>query len=424
MPYSGFIPEQVPETGIQGPIVQSPSFASEAVRHVARTGARVGETVVGAPADALQLLSSLANVGKTYLTGEPSPSLENIPYIPTAARIREYGTTPIAEKIAGKGYIDPQTEYEKVSDEVFGDLALLAIPFTGGVPYKGAIPLARAIKTAGFGNFVKQGSKFLGASEGTQEGLKAVTMVGMNLGGPKRLKEAATNFYAKAESALPPGTMHSATKIKPTIKRIEHLFKKGDLPTDWGKKITFIENSIKKGKVPIQEVIDINKDLNNYYYSKKPSAAFTRSFPKIKEGVADFLTAAGKENPTWHKNFTDANSLWTQIAKGEKVQDFMGKALSKGRYSMSTIAALSGYPKPLATMIGGRLATPIAQTMRILGTNKTAWNAWLQTILAAVKENAPLVLHNATKFEKILQKELKEEKPRTSGYSGFAPVVS
>lgn len=417
MPYSVLAPEQVPETGIQGPAV--PTVAGEAVRHVARTGARVGEAIAGLPADILQGVSSLADIGQSYFTGKSSPLLRDIPYIPTSPRLREYVTTPVAEKIAGKGYIDPQTEKEALADEFAGDLSVFLLPIKGKIPFK------RALATAGFGNMAKYGAKELGFSEGTQEAIKAGTMIGVNFAGPKRLKEIATNLYTKAESALAPGAAHSATKIQPVIIKLEHLMAKGDLPKNWDKKIKFLKDSIEGGKAPVQEIIDINKDINNLFYREKRPAAFARSFSGLKEGTEDYLKSYGKVNPAWYKNYSDANSLYSGIAKSKDVHDFLGKTLSGKNIGYGALGSLLGFyslPTAMKGIAIGKGIAPIVETFSILGKNPIAWNYWMKTIQGAIAKNTRAVSHWATKLNKELEKESKSEQPKTSGYSVLAPA--
>jgi len=158
----------------------SESIFGTTARTVARTGARALETAAGLPGDisegVLGLLGAaekgifgtetipkkvdvtfgkLGTLNKAieFFTGEKSPLPETISP-PTSDQIREYVSKPIGGK-----YLEPQAEWEKVSDAVVQDLVPLL------VPVKGKVPFTRALKVSGLGNLASWATKKLGGGE-------------------------------------------------------------------------------------------------------------------------------------------------------------------------------------------------------------------------------------------------------------------
>lgn len=387
-------------------------------RQAARTSARALETVAGLPGDVVQLGGHLVNLGSTLLGGKANPQLGNIPYLPTSSKWRQYVTTPIAETLGGKGYLDPQNKAEAVADEVVGDLAAFMIPI------KGKIPFVRALKTVGLGQFAKLGAQQLGLPEAWQEGLKAATMLGYNFAGPGKLKEGASEARAAAQSALPRGAEHSIKRLNPALEALSDLSRSGDLPVRWKDKVGFIMDQVAGGKIPVQSVWDLSQDINHAFYGEKAPAAFNRAFKGIKESIYDFMADYGKTNPEFYTNWVDSNSIFSALAKAEDLTSFIDKNLTKGKVGLATIGSLMGFytPSTLAKYGGGLyIGKELAKTFTTLAKSPAARKYWAKTMGAAATGNAKHMNAYAGMLDKELSKAM-GEKPKKSGYELVYPT--
>jgi len=138
------------------------------LRHGARLGARVGETVTGSPgslAQGLGILGQLASkeeiptqdipedwTWRELLTGAYSPQIEGPPSRrfkgatqalqevrpPNPSEIKEKYTKPFEKKYLPENYLSSQNKYEEAGDELISDIAAMANPLLGliGTPMK------------------------------------------------------------------------------------------------------------------------------------------------------------------------------------------------------------------------------------------------------------------------------------------------
>jgi len=384
--------------------------SSDVIRHGIRTAARVGETLAGLPGDLVQLAGTLINMGTRAITGEESPVLGNIPYLPTSSRLREYITTPIAETLAGKGYLDPKSKGESIADDVVSDVAAFMFPI------KGKIPFARALKTAGLGNVAKFAAEKIGLPEEWQEAIKAGTMIGYNFVGPKKLKAAASASREAAQSALPETAEYSVKKLSPALNKLEQLRRSGDLPVRWEKKMASILDDVAGDKIRVQTVWDLSQDLNNAFYNEKPPAAFNRAFKPIKESIYGFMEDYGKTNPAFYTNWLDSNSMFSSLAKAEDLTKFLDKNLSKSKIGLATLGSLLGFYAPTTALKyggGAYIGKEMFKTFHTLSKSPAARKYWLKTMGQAAKGNIKQMNAFAGKLDKELAAAMEKEKPKS-----------
>ncbi len=286
-------PEATMPQESSSPEIQQPDFQlpQDTGRHIARTGSRAFESVAGLPGDILQLLSTAVGMGAGVMGGgdpgtdpfgvlgpilkQPKTQevISDLP-LPTSSNLRKYITTPIAEKIGGKGYIDPQSSTEELADDFVGDLSAMLLPIGGKMPFM------RTLATAGLGNMAKYAAKEMQLPGLAQEGIKLGTMLGVNFAGPKKIKGIASKLREDAVNTLPKGAEVTAKPLQPTINKLSQLIEKGDLPADWKKKLINLDQQIVNNKIPVQDVWDLSQDINNVFINRKKPAAFGRALVK------------------------------------------------------------------------------------------------------------------------------------------------
>ena len=375
---------------------------SETGRQIVRTVARAGESLAGLPGDIIQGVSSLANIGLRAATGKGFETLEDIPYLPTSEKIKKYISDPLGEFLGGEKFLDPKGKYEQLADELVGDLSVFLLPV------KGKIPFARALKTAGLGNLAKFASKEAGLPEGAQEAVKIGTMLGVNLASPRKLLKNAKQYLSAATESLPEGAEVASKSFEPVLERLFKLRTKGDIPSTWNEKLKYLSDQIVAGKVPVQDVWDLSKDINNLFYGAKKPSAFKRSFNFLKDGLSKTLAEYGKENPSFYKNLTAGNDLYSAVSKAEKATGFLNKTLkNKKALGASTLGALFGWysPAQLVKYGGGAyLANEAVKTFNILKNSSTARKYYLDTFKSAIGGYSKQASKSAKKLDEYLKK--------------------
>lgn len=413
------LPQQIASKGAQ--------LTQDLLRHGTRVTSRFAESFAGIPGDVVQLFDSLMNIGIHGLTetlaGEQKEKFrkeyaKQLPagadpykyreYLPTSSNLRKYITTPIIESLAGKGYLEPRGDVEQLGDEIAGDLGAFLFPFAGKIPFK------KALKMAGYGNLAKLAAKQINIPyvgkipEWGQEGIKLGTMLAVNIGGPKRFKEIADKLYGNARQSLSESATIEKSSMRSVFNDLKKLNKKGDLPQSWAKKMDYFEELSRKRKIPVLDIWDLSKDINNAFYNEKIPAGFSRMFPQLKEGINSALKTYGKVNPQFYNNLTEANEIFSTLQKGNMVTRSLERMITPDKIGLATAGLLLGKYSPISliTSIGGAMmGHGILKTINILNKSPVARKYYYKTILNAVKNNPRQTNIFAQKLDKELTKE-------------------
>jgi len=401
---------------------QSTSLAQDLLRHGTRVTARFAESFAGLPGDVVQLFDSLMNLGINGLTGTlakeqtekfreeyakklPSgvDSYKYKEFIPTSSKIREYITTPVVESLAGKGYLEPRDNIEQLGDDIIGDIAAFMFPIGGKISFK------NALKTAGFGNIAKLAAKEIGVPEAGQEGIKLGTMIAVNLAGPRKFKDIADKLYGDARKALPEGATINEASVRPVMAILEKLEERGDLPASWSDKMMYFKTLSEREKIPVADIWDLSKDINNAFYKEKMPAGFARMFPKLKEGINSALQSYGKVNPRFYNSLVDANDIFSALQKGNIITQTLERAITPEKIGLATAGLLFGKYSPitLGLSVGGSLAgQKLFKTLDVLKKSRAARKYFYQTIQSAAKKNLRQTGMLAQKLDQALTKQL------------------
>lgn len=418
------LPESIVQnTGTENASESSSSLFADPVRNTLRSVSRGGEAFLGLPADLVQGGASIANIAQTYATGSPSEFLSNIPYIPTSERIRESLTTPLLEKLGGKGYGDPQGKWEEVSDETFSDLGALFFPIKGRIPFMGALT------RAGLGNLAKLAAKEVGFGEGAQEGIKLATMIATSMGGAKKIKGIAQDMRNIAKKAIPEGATYSSKTFKPVYEKLVDLEKWGDLSQDLKKKVSGLKpyfergkTSVKKGKIPVRRIVNLTQDINKHFYKGTPTAAFNDAFEFLKDGSWKFLNNYGKTNPTFIKNFKDSTDIFRGLYQSNSINGFLHNTIGNMPYvaSRGLIGGLLGGGRGGAAIggLGAAMgATAGKRFIDLMTSNPTVQKLYGKLIGSAAAQNTK----QATKYIKALDKEYRKTFPEKEQSFSITP---
>jgi hypothetical protein len=283
-------------------------------RGIARTGARVGEAVVGLPGDIVSGIAGLANSGSQLLTGSEIPGVSSLQKVlPTSQNIREYGT----KSLTGE-YLEPRSGTESTLDTLVGDIASLLTP--GGFASKGASITGKAIgkaaARAAVGGVVGKGvGEFAGDTAGAIA--KGLTLgLSSTYGGRKALDAKRHAVYQEATAALSDRNVIRNPGLQRTLVNDIQKVTKGVSPER--RDILKVLKGAERNFYGIKE--KIKPDLA-YAYEAGPEGA------QIKAPKAKIIEGNIKVQDLWNlkKNINE----WLgdpDLAKGTKQQ--LGKTLS------------------------------------------------------------------------------------------------
>jgi hypothetical protein len=393
---------QVPETGLQS-----------GLRHVARTGARVGESLLGFPGD----VASLALGATRYLTGGKTPSYEQVQEylpvrIPTSSQLQE-GT----EKISG-GYLAPKSEYESTADEFSQFLATLMLPLKGKVPFK------KALLQAGLGTAGGKAAKLLGAGELGQIGGKVGGLIlGSTLGGRSTLqqlqKQNYENIFKSAENVAA-----DASPLLKDVDKLQRIIKTRVTPAS--KKIQEIviaplSESITGNKIALEDALRIEQGINSALRSASLPTDAKKILGTVKDSLVNTIEVAGKDIPDFVSQYRDAKSLTRDLSRAYKATDLLEKVFSKNvttalENPITKVLALGGSFafKGLPGLVGiGATAGGIeaANAFNLIKNSPIARKTYLSMIKNSLANDALAVSRDMAKLNKIANKEypVKEE---------------
>ncbi|MFP3859220.1 MAG: hypothetical protein ACLFUW_00210 [Bacteroidales bacterium] len=385
--------------------------ASSDPRHIIRSLSRAGESIVGLPGDLASMVQGLGIKGLEKVSGKDLSKVKKATDVflpPTSKEIYDLSYKIFGEKI------NPQNEKEKFADDVISDLAVLALPV------KGKIPFARSIGTALAGNITKETAKALGVGETGQELTKLGTFFLSGLIGRGGVKKYWNENYKKANEAIPDGAKVSSFGMERKIDKVERTLKKGiETPS---KKFVLsplkeIRSKIKTGEVKVDELVQMKKDLNEIrgkLYSELPGKQSIKYAQGKINDVAEIIDSTlenyGKTNPSFLKPYKNANEAYAGFQQSRKVGNWMKRNLPFKNMSKGSFLILEAIFKPaaLGATVPAYGVLKSGELLARIGKNPSLRNHYLNIIKAAANENKGGLLRHLSKLEKGLEKDYPE----------------
>lgn len=399
---------------------EKPSLLQEAGRHVARSASRIGETLLGLPGDITRSIAHLGQTARKKIeqgTGGKYPFLapeeqyaellKKLP--PSSAQIREKTKEWLKE------FLEPQSKGEAIADTLVSDIASLAIPI------KGKIPFARAIGTAVGSNLASEGAYLLGAGEEGQIATKMGAAFLLSAFRPNGAKKYADSLYTSSKKLLPEEARVSAKALSSQSAKLkQQLMKGGTAPYKAPSltKLNEIQSKITNGRIPVDELtqfkIDINKARSSLYgdvnLDKGGRAMAKRNLDATAKIVDNALSEYGKTNPAWAREYRAANEVYGAIAQSKKVSDFISRAVGQGKLTKGAVVAAEIFlaPKAIPATIAGYGALKTGELLTRIAKSPTLQQYYLGVVQAALKEDAALMSKYLAKLDAGLKKEESE----------------
>lgn len=422
---AGYKPEEI-QSFLSKRKSSKEGLASNIGRQIGRSGARIVETVLGAPRAFGEFLEGL--IPEQAITkgaekiglGEPVKkgfefSKKFAPYklFPKSEDIREN----ITKTVFGKK-LEPKNEWEEKSDELISDFAALAIPLPGQ-QFKLAKP---ALISLG-GNLAKEGVGYLGGTEKQKSYAKLGTILAGSIINPKGADNLKNDLYKQARNARPADASVKANNLIKSSENLELELLKGDPSTTSKKKalnlIKDIKSKVKNNEIEIDELEEFKRNINEarsglydeFKTDKLGRKSAKRNLDSVSNIIDKSLKEYGKQNPEWEAFYRPANEVHGAIAESKKMRNWIarhGKAL--GYPSLLAELGLyhfGGLPPVLTTAGIGITGLGAAEITSRIMKSPTLRKHYMNLITNAMKEDAIAVHENLKK----LNEELKKEKP-------------
>lgn len=395
----------------QGDIFDQIEYKSplkETGRHLARSAARVGETLSGLPGDIISIPKKIAASAIGKISGKPTEEIEKKfkGFGPPSSHEINKLTTQIFGDV-----ITPQNEKEKLSDDIVSDAAALAVPI------KGKIPFIRSIGTSIFANLAQKGAEKVGIGEKGQVATKLGAFFLAGLTGKGNVKKYWNKQYELAEKAVPADATFSAGKLERQLDKLESELKKGGIETSSQKfvqkPLEELRRTIDFGEMRVEDAIAAKKKINelrsSLFDEVKGKAARKGARTKINQ-IANFLDQSieqyGKENPTFYEHWKNANEAFGGFQQSKRVGRWIARTLPINKLGKGSILIAEAIFKPatLPLTLGGVAAFKGAELLTRMFKNPTLRKYYTNLMKSAVDENKTGVLRNLSRMEKELKK--------------------
>lgn len=396
-------------------------------RQAGRTGARVVETVLGAPrafaefGEMLVPKETLKKVaGKVGLRKPVEKAFElsekYAPYklLPKSEDIRENVTKHLfGEKL------EPKNEWEKEADTLVSDFAALAVP----VPGSQLKLLKPALLAAG--GFIA--SNVVGQLGGTDE-QKTYAKLGIIFAGsminPKSADKLKNDLYEQAREAKPSDAVVTAENLIKNSDNFEKQLLKGDSGATTKKKalslIEEIKSKVKNNEINVDELEEFKRNINEARASlydefkankvgRKTAKTYLNTISKF---IDDTLTEYGATNPEWAAFYRPANEVHGAIVESHKVRGFIARIAKK--YGLHAILPALGISHAIGLPgVVGMAGMAAAGTTGMMGEeiiirfakSKTLLKHYMNLINSALKEDVVVVHENLKKLKKELEED-------------------
>lgn len=384
----------------------------ETDRNKARNLSLIGSTVLGLPGD-------LIAFGRGLFGLETD--------IPGSADIQKG-----FEKLSG-GYLEPQNDLEKKSDELMKDIY--------GMSQGGRPTLVRNIGIPIAANLFKEGIKGVGGEEkeATYAKIGAMTLLdllhGRQTKGMGGARKFASDLYNQADAALPQGATISAGGLEKNLKALKKELTSGGTAPSKANAITKVDEilgSISKGRVDVKRLTDFRQTINELINSRggfdilQPKSVQQKSIynlNKVKENVIDSINDYGKMNTKFGQLDKAANEAYAAYSASNHISNFLksheDKIQSKTLKTALGLGGLSGgYMFPTAGVAGAGIsaaALPVYEAVKItqrMYQSPTLRQYYNGLIRDALTGNTVQAIKNLEALDKHMQAEDKKKEDR------------
>jgi hypothetical protein len=404
MPFE-LLPEEAPQE-------KSESILSQIGRGAARTTARIGEQIAGAPGDIFSLINEfIARPTIETITNQPSVSYEETllgKLLPPTSKHRE-----ATKKTFGE-LTEPQNKIESFLDNVTQDAAAIALTGAKGIGKNIFSSLAKATGANVLGDLVKDWT----ADEKKAGFAKLGSLFVLSMFDKPRAAKAVADLYKPLTEKVTKLNPVNASGLEMNLNNLVEKLSKGTLApsekfvVDEAKEIL---NKISAGKITPEELWAVKRSLNEklsqilFQIPKKTDQVRARKMAKsILGNLDDTLKQTAKQDPSFYKDLKKADKAFGTIAKSNVIANFIEKNM---KYNPIT----AGLGHLILGPVGSISAAAVVpyQTWKILyriAKSPVLAKHYTKVLSAAASEDAIIMNRELKKLDHSIQKEEKSDK--------------
>jgi len=414
---------------------ENPEFPSESNqesllgnigRQLLRSGARVEETILGAPRAFGEFMESLIPE-KLLKKGAKKLGIEKpiesglefsrkyAPYklFPKSQQVRDLNKFLFGAKI------EPKNKWEEKADNAISDFAALALPFPGS-----QLKLLKPGLLAAGGNIASEVVGQIGGTEKEKTYAKLGTFLVGSMINPGSAKKLEKNLYDQARGARPNDAKVKTNELIKKTKDLEKQLSKGDPNASSKKKsvdlLKEIRSKVKNNEIDIEELEQFKRDINEarsglyetFKTDKVGRKSAKRNLDAVSNVVDDTLKSYGRKNPEWESFYRPANEVHGAIAQSQRVRNKLVQVAKK--YSHHAILPILGIGHMGGAAAIEGIAASAAVGAGIVGTGEiiskvmkspTLRKRYMDLINSALKDDVVAIRENMDKLERELQEE-------------------
>jgi hypothetical protein len=395
-------------------------------RQAGRTGARVAETVLGAPRALGEFGESLIPeervkklAGKVGLREPVEKGFEfakkYAPYklFPESSDVREFNKFLFGKKI------EPRNESEQKADNLVSDFAALALPFPGS-----KLKLLKPGLLAAGGNIASEIVGRMGGDEKEKTYAKLGTFLLGSLINPKSAEKLRNDLYSQARAKIPEGATVASKRLEDSVNHLEKALKKGGIAgsdKEALQKIADIRAEMQGAQIPVDSLerlkVKINESKAGIFKQlegNKPGIkSAKRNLDMVGKSVDDALKDYGHQNPEWEAFYRPANEVHGAIEQSKRVRNYIGKIGKKYGYHIVLplfgIGHLAGPGRTLggiaASMAAGTALVGAGEISARIIKSPTLRKHYMNLVNSALKEDAIATELNLRKLSEELKGE-------------------
>ncbi len=403
--------ELLPETAPRDP---EESLFSQAGRGIARTTARIGEQIAGAPGDIFSLINDyIARPAVEKITGKEGVSYEETPLgkiLPTTQQHRKSTESTIGE------YIKPKNKVEKFIDDIVQDATALAIPGAKGAKL-GKTAFSALAKSTG-ANVLGEVAQDLTADEKKGAYAKLGSLFLFSLFDKPRAAQAIGELYKPLSEKVVNLSPVSAASLENNLGNLKSKLSKGTLAPS--EKFVIDEADtilakIKNGKITPEEAWASKRSLNEklskvlFDIPRKSDQARARKLAKsVIHDLDSTLKQTAKQDPKFYKDLKSADKAFGTIAKSNLVSNYIEKNMKYNPLTHGIMTLFQG-------SIGSSAATAILpyqvgkMLYRITNSPELAKH-YANVLSAAAAEDSIVMNREMKKLDQKMQEQDKKTK--------------
>src|SRR5215831_3312224 len=400
------------------PITQEqPSFGSEVIRQVGRTGLRVAEQVAGFPGDILSLVNEfIARPIAKGISGQETSPYEELgisSFLPTSQQLRGQNIEQFGEKVK------PQNKVEEFFDNLTSDATSV---FLSAKKIKTAAELGKSaasslVKSIG-ANVAKEIVKDYTADEKKAAYAHLGSLFLLSFIDKPGAARAISEGYRPLEQKVAQLAPVSAQQMQTNLTNLSNKVQKGTMaPSEKFvvDEINAVLSKIQNGMITPEEAWASKRSLNEklskvlFESPQKQTQARARKLANQISGELDSaLEQTKKQDPTFYKELKGWNNAYKTLADSNFVSKWIENNLV---YTPLTHGLLGIFGSPIGA-IGAKIAIPYQAakiSYRIANSKKLA-NHYAKTVSAAIKEDLISFNRQLKSLDKEIQKDIKKDR--------------